>query len=381
VGDNYLFWQIVTATLRGLVMFGGLLMVVAVWTAVKKALPMSGLFQALVLQLPRIFLFTLPMAVLFGTVQTFGELSSRGEVTAFGAGGMSLWRIMRAPLIWGAMLVVIAFTVQEAIVPGAEQKKNEVFARQLIESMGRQKNFSYRTPSTGLMKTLIQAEVFDPKESLLINPSIQFFDGRELDFTVTAEKGMWNEQTGKWQLINQRGFKVPVGNDNEGNVIEVNSGSIENELTGLPGPDAMTRSAKSRQEHLEGGDFEMVSIGDLRQWRDALKSQRSSLEESEALDNERYIRAAAFGIHDKFATPLICFALILVAAPLGIRPQRSGGGFSFGISIVVILLYYVTWSWASYVGKVGEGNPYLLAYVSVVVTTIIGLILVRKKSF
>ena len=92
------------------------------------------------------------------------------------------------------------------------------------------------------------------------------------------------------------------------------------------------------------------------------------------------IRSLTFGIHDKIATPLICIAVILIGAPLGVRPQRSGGGFAMGLSLAALLLYYVLWSWVSQIGKAGLGNPVALAYSPLFLTLLIGAILMKLKS-
>jgi lipopolysaccharide export system permease protein len=57
----------------------------------------------------------------------------------------------------------------------------------------------------------------------------------------------------------------------------------------------------------------------------------------------RLISGATFGIHDKIATPLLCLALILVGAPLGLRPQRASAGFAPGMSLLIIMMYYFVW--------------------------------------
>jgi lipopolysaccharide export LptBFGC system permease protein LptF len=85
-----------------------------------QSLPMSTLFEFMWYQIPRIVQYALPMSVLFGTVQTFSDLSARGEMTALWAGGMSLKRMLRAPLLWGCILA--AFVFSAAGVSGARRR-------------------------------------------------------------------------------------------------------------------------------------------------------------------------------------------------------------------------------------------------------------------
>ncbi|HVF85844.1 MAG TPA: LptF/LptG family permease, partial [Abditibacteriaceae bacterium] len=82
IADAYLLRHVAEATVRGLFWFAGLLMMVTVITAVQRVVNQSlnwvGVFQLLATELPRVFVFTLPMSVLYGTVQTFADLSSKG---------------------------------------------------------------------------------------------------------------------------------------------------------------------------------------------------------------------------------------------------------------------------------------------------------------
>jgi lipopolysaccharide export system permease protein len=92
------------------------------------------------------------------------------------------------------------------------------------------------------------------------------------------------------------------------------------------------------------------------------------------------INSLTYGIHDKIATPLMCFVVILLGAPLGVRPQRSGSGFSIGLSLLVLLIYYLVWNAANNVGKQGASAPLFLAYLPLGLVLGIGLIMLQKKS-
>ena len=379
IADRYLFFQVIAATFRIQLIFASILLLVGT-SALSRKVGLSGLLPVLHLQLPRIFLFTLPMSLIYGTLQTFGELSGRGEITAMGAGGMSLPRLMRAPFLWGAILAVTAFWVQEVLVPGAETRKSEQVGKQVLAGIGVQKNFSFRDPPRGPLKKIVQAKLFDPKSNSLISPHLLFFrrsDGG-LEREVVAKKGTWNEQTGRWKFFSVKITEYRGRADSPFPVI-MNTDVAENE--NIPNPRAMNKATKSRAEHLANGDFEMVSTGDLLDYRSELAAKRASLRSSADIqENRKLSSGATYGIHDKIATPLVCLALILVGCPLGIRPQRSSGGVSFGTSLIVILLYYSVWTWIAFGGKSGTVNPYFAAYLPLGLTTIIGAALLWKKS-
>ena len=140
---------------------------------------------------------------------------------------------------------------------------------------------------------------------------------------------------------------------------------------------AIKQAGDLRARHLTDGDFEMISMGDLLAYRGALQEQGGA-HPVEA--TRRLISGATYGIHDKIATPLICLALILVGAPLGIRPQRASAGFAPGLSFLVIGSYYMLWTLASYGGKDGSFNPLAAAYVALFATTAVGAFLLWKKN-
>jgi lipopolysaccharide export system permease protein len=386
IADGYLLSSVIGGTLRGLCWFAGLLLAFAIISAVRRIvteeLPLSFSVRIVLYQLPRILLFTLPMSVLYGTVQTFSDLSTRGELTALGVGGMSLPRMMRAPLVWGVFLALLAFLLQEALVPRSERRGKEILTRTLMEATGVQQDFlMVNQNDANRIERVIQADVFEPKTRTLLNPSIQIYnENREVAFDVHAERAQWDIQNGQWVFYN--GYARATPNAKAGEV-PLPAGSKFTQMTvyGLPDPRLMKRKAMTIQEQLDKQNYEMLSISDLRAY---LNKQPALLQTvTYPKIRERVItrmKSLTFGIHDKIATPLICIVLVLIGAPLGVRPQRSGGGFAMGLSLAVLLLYYIAWSWVSQVGKAGYGVPILLAYAPLGLTLVIGAVLMKLKS-
>ncbi len=385
IADGYLFAQVMEGTLRGLLWFGGLLAMFAVLSAVRKAadqtLSPGAAVQFIAYQMPRIMLFALPMSVLYGTLQAFSELSGKGEIIALWAGGMSLKRMLRAPLVWGAILAVCAFVVQETVVPGAETRRNEVVAREVIARLG-DGPLSFRDPARGPLERVIEAQSFDPETNTLKQPIVTLFSAKRVDY-LEAESGQWNQETGQWSFVNGRMWTTPRGHSTrEESPVKFSFQRVERSAEQVPQPGKLRRSALTRIENLAKGNFEVVSFAELLAYRSELMNQESRLQSSsdDARKTRKLINGATYGIHDKIATPLISLALILVGAPLGLRPQRASAGFAPGMSLLVLLVYYVMWSGTSYSGKEGTINPLLMAYLSPALTILIGLALVWKKN-
>jgi lipopolysaccharide export system permease protein len=377
IADSYLMWRVAGAALHGLMWFAGLFLLFAIATGAKKIaqdhVPFMVGVEGILLQMPRIVLFTIPASLLYGTVQTFVDMSSKGEVTALLAGGMSLPRMLRMPLAFALVSAIFAFWLQESIVPTAEFKKGQLLAK-AIQNAGVQEGFFIVDKrSDGSIERIMQAASFDPKNRVLIKPVIQML---RPDFTVEteikADRAIWDTNKKVWHFYKAEA-KVNTNDTGPDKAYSVPMSYNEVEVNYGPNPEEMKNSVRSLTDNLQEGNFEMVS------WKD-LKAYRSVLKRLPNPDDKR-INAATYGIHDKFATPLVCLAMVLIGAPLGIRPQRTAAaGLALGMSLVVLILYYLVWTICTQVGKGGAGTPLIVAYLPFVLTAGIGAVLVKQKS-
>jgi lipopolysaccharide export system permease protein len=344
-------------------------------------LPLSLTMRLVACQMPRILLFTLPMSALFGTVQTFSDLSTRGELTALSVGGMSLPRMIRAPLVLGVILALLAFWMQEDVVPRSERKYKEVVHEGMLNASASQTDFLLVDSPGNRVQRVVQADYFDPKSRLLAHPSIQIWnDKREIALEITANSARWDLASGKW-IFYEGTSKVTPPSKGKETVFSTVTNFTQLQVDVLPNPKAFAATTMDINEQLEKRNYELLSISNLRAY---LRKQPQLIEAAtypsikEKIANR--MRSLEYAIHDKIATPLICIAVILIAAPLGVRPQRSGNGFAMGLSLATLLVYYIVWTWASEIGKAGILNPYLMAYLPLLLTLGIGGVLMKLKS-
>ncbi len=390
IADAYLLGSVCDATLRGLIWFAGLLFAFSVITAVRRVvadqLPIAMMLELVAYQMPRVFLFTLPISVLYGTVQTFTDLSTRGELTALGAGGMSLPRMVRAPLLWGLILAFFAFWLQESIVPKAQRQYQNTITQKAMEVAAVQNDFEM-TDNSKSGPRRIYARSFDPKTRTMTEPRITIFNAdNQVVFEIIAERAKWDLKAGLWTFYNGRTRMTPSVKGARPTLEDLtfSSWSVfpELEVRTLPNPKLLNRASDSVQFNLDKKNYEMLSISDMRGF---LSKHPQWLAQSDDLEMRgaiiKRMNSLAFGIHDKISTPLLCLAVVLIGAPLGVRPQRSASaGIAMGLSLGVLLVYYILWSWVSQIGKAGIGNPYVLAYSPLALTLIIAAVLMKIKS-
>lgn len=87
-----------------------------------KGLEISVLLQLLFYVSATLIPLALPLAVLFSSIMTFGNLSEKNELTALKSSGLSLFRVMRPMLIFIIGLSAAAFYFSNYILPVANLK-------------------------------------------------------------------------------------------------------------------------------------------------------------------------------------------------------------------------------------------------------------------
>ena len=74
-------------------------------------------FMIILLNLPAVIVMTIPMSVLFATVMTINKMCLQSEFTILKACGISLNRISKSIFIFGIVMALVTFIINETIVP------------------------------------------------------------------------------------------------------------------------------------------------------------------------------------------------------------------------------------------------------------------------
>ena len=86
-------------------------------------------------------------------------------------------------------------------------------------------------------------------------------------------------------------------------------------------------------------------------------------------------------IYEKITLPFSCIVFSLIGSTLGIKQNiRSSKSQGFGLSIIIIFLYYLTCFVFSSMGIVGLITPFLSAWVPVFIFLGFGTLLVRRSN-
>ncbi len=82
-----------------------------------------------------------------------------------------------------------------------------------------------------------------------------------------------------------------------------------------------------------------------------------------------------------FSIPFTCFFLVLIGGPLGMVSKRSGKGGGFGVSLIVIGLYYGMLIGSETIGRTGVVPASLAMWIPNIVLFIIGTLVIIRSIF
>ncbi len=97
-------------------------------------------------------------------------------------------------------------------------------------------------------------------------------------------------------------------------------------------------------------------------------------------DNSVNTNKLKVAMYNRFALPLASLVCAIVGAPLGMQKQRGSSSIGFGISVVVIFIYYSIMTLGNALGNGGRIPAYLAAFLPDIICGITGIILVYRKS-
>jgi len=167
---------------------------------VGKGIAIHILFQLFYYAAMRLVPQALPLAILFASLMTFGNLGERFELLAMKASGISLMRIMRPLTILLVFISVLAFYFQDKIVPDSQVK----FYTLLLSV--RQKSPELEIPEKIFYNEMQGKNIYvkekDRKSKLLKDITIyDYSDGFNNISVTVADSGRIKPSTDKLYLI------------------------------------------------------------------------------------------------------------------------------------------------------------------------------------
>ncbi len=292
----------------------------------ESGLPLSIALQILFLKLPYFIGLAFPMSMLLSCLMVYGRLSSDSELIALRSCGVSVYRLVAPAIAIGLIVTGITFAFNEAVVPAANYQASRILDQAVNKSRPSftEKNILFqefrtvRRPDGSkneLLARTFYAREFDGQK--MKGLTILDFSQDGLDQIVASEAAMWNAEQKTWDFFNGTIYLVaPDGSYR--NIVRFQQQQLKLPRTPLD----IARTSR---------DADDMNIGEIQDY----------LRLIEQSGNQREIRKMRFQLQRKLSLPFACLAFGIVGATMGVRPQRTSRAAGFGISLIIIVSYYL----------------------------------------
>jgi lipopolysaccharide export system permease protein len=307
---------------------------------VNRGVSSMELFMMMVYISPAFFAITIPMAVLMASVVTFNQFSANNEWVAMKACNMSFMQLMKPVLFFSLFAYFLANIVMFWALPWGNQSY-KVLVYDIIKnraSVDIKPNVFNRD-----FKNLILLVKEHQENSLLKGVFIADTSKAESPQIITSEEGVIfsNRETLKIQLKLNNGTIHDLSNKGS-DYQTLNFDRYDINLS-LPDTERLEQEALVGNRELSFPKI-IEKIKEMK--KKGLPSSGPEVELSK-----------------KFSIPFTCLLFAFLGAPLGIKSSRSGKSGSFGITLVVIMLYYIGLITTQNLGRIGEIHSYTSVWI------------------
>ena len=332
---------------------------------VESNLPVLIAVQVLLQRLPSFLVLSFPMATLLATLLAYGRLSTNSELTALRSVGVTATRMIIPALVLALLMSGLTFLFNDVLVPRSNRSAEVTLRRALGKAIATEKGDNIIYPRFGRVE---EPDGSSSKGLLQLFYASRFQNGTMtrvtlLDFSrvgftqmLLAERGQWNEQEAKWEFFNGQILTLtPSGSTT----------SADFDRYMYPFSTAPIRIAKMPK------DANNMTVAE-------------ALQAEQLLENAGDVKGARklqVRIQEKFTLPMACLVFGLIGASLGAKPNnRTSRSQGFGISVVMILVYYLLGFSFSSLGVKGTLPPLLAAWSPVLISLAGGGFLLRQAS-
>ena len=360
--DKYVLKQLLEVFLMGVIIFTSIIFASETFTQLIKQITLYGIpfniaFMMIILNLPQVFVMTIPISTLFATVMTVNRLSLNSEVTVLKACGISISRIAKPIFAFAIVMTFVSFFISEVIVPATSMtsKHLAIYSLQKKHVPEGRMNFTIKdADKNNVLKRLIYIE--ECKNKTLNNVTLIDLSDKDAIQIVQAKTG----RTGALGWIFNGGVIYTISKT--GKVFNTSLFDDSTVSFGIENADGLVKETASQYNF-----FKLLKY---------INKNKLNKEFVEKLKVKYQV-----DLHDKIALPVTTIALTLVGIPLAITPPRVRYNRGFLFSVIIIFVYYLIRAFSLNLGETKAVSPFMAAWLPVIVIFLIGSFLYYKKAF
>src|SRR5437867_9356118 len=303
--------------------------------------------------LPNVLTFTIPMAVLVGILTGFGRISSDSEAIAFRASGLSMVRLLFPVMLLGVIGCGASLAINASVAPGTASRlrelRYEIAARQVsLEVKPRVFNESLTNLVLYVQNTapegfrwdgIMLADMTQPDQPRVTfaRSGNLFKDDENHAFLLTLTNGSTH-------------FVAPLSPD------RYSFDTFETTRTSVPIPETPAKPDMPTLQETTTG-----TIWNKMQARTATREERVEF-------------------HRRLALPFACLVFTIVGLPLGVSTTRGSRSMGLVLSLILMLLYYLSFIGGTRIASNAQFSPVWGAWLPNLAFAMIGLFLLARSD-
>ena len=337
---------------------------------VEFGLPLFLAIKVLFYSLPSFLVLSFPMAVLLSTLLAYGKLSANSELLALKSLGIRTSRIIAPAIAVSIFMTGLTFYFNDNLVPasnklaeatlragigssfsGEKGKHNIMFSRygSKIDSATNKP-----TKTNQFLTHIFYASLFE--NNIMKEVTVLDFSRQDIQQILKAKSAVFDKKNSSWIFSN-------------GSIVSIDQG----------GQTTNIQFEKYRYPFVEG-PLDLARIP-----KDATEMSLKQALEAERIYKEtgnlKEIRRIQVRIQEKFTLPCACLVFGLIGSSLGSKSNlRSSKSQGFGLSVILILIYYVMSFVFSSLGVKGLFSPIIATWLPVLISMGGGIYFLRKSS-
>lgn len=279
--------------------------------------------------IPKLFLYILPMSVLICSLFTFSQAVRRKEITAIKAAGGKLRTLSYPFIVMGTFLSLFAFITGEIIVPDFSKRAADL--KNVLEGKSRRLNITegglWLRSKDG---SPVKIDLYVTERKAAEGISVFIIGNDSLQEKIFAKKAFWNGNTWVFEGVM---------------IYSIKTGSVEHLSTmtydGLESPDFFAEELKGAGE---------MGIAELYRYIQRLKSS-----------GFRNVKLAV-DLDSKISFPLVSVFMMMLGIALSFRMSLGGGLFSAGLGLLISLFYWLSYTFFLSMGYAGVIPAFISAW-------------------
>ena len=337
---------------------------------VEYGLPLLQAIQALIYSLPSFLVLSFPMAVLLSTLLSYGKLSSNSELLALRSLGIKTSRIIAPAIAVSIFMTGLTFYFNDNLVPTSNKLAESTLRSGIGSSFnkGKSKNniiFTRKgsrissvtnkpTKTNTFLTHIFYASRFE--NNIMKEVTVLDFSRENTKHILTAKSAIFDRDNSSW-IFADGSF---VSTDSIGQTTSIKFKRYVYPF--VEGPLDLAKVPKDAND---------MSL------KEALEAERIY----KKIGDIKEIRKIQVRIQEKFTLPCACLVFGLIGSILGSKSNlRSSKSQGFGLSVILILVYYVMSFISSSFGIKGLLPPIIAAWFPVIISIGGGFYFLRKVS-